>query len=111
MWISAARKLGARQCLAGLAQEQTIVGRDAVGVGRHLAFEDVDVATGKEIAQVIVGAAVAQADLEDRSRQLTHLVGQKIQAIALRFHARDEAVEAAHGVRPSRPSVPWKPSW
>jgi SAM-dependent methyltransferase len=50
--------------LARLAQEQPVVRRDAVGMGRHLAFEDVDVAAGKEIAQMIVGAAVAEADLE-----------------------------------------------
>jgi len=67
-------------------------------MGRHLALEDVDVAAGKEIAQMVVGAAVAQADFEDRARQGVDLGLQEIQAVALRLHARDETVEAAHCV-------------
>jgi hypothetical protein len=65
----AQRPRGARQCLARLAQEQAILRRDAVGMGRHLALEDVDVARREEITQMIVGAAVAQPDLEDRATQ------------------------------------------
>jgi hypothetical protein len=53
--------------VARLAEEQAVGGRDAVGMGRHLALEDMDVAAGKEIAQMVVGPAVAEADLEDRA--------------------------------------------
>ena len=64
---------GARDRLVGVAEEQPVVGRDAVGMGRHLALEDVDVAPGEEVAQVVVGAAVAQADLEDREIGRAHV--------------------------------------
>ena len=63
---------------------------------RHLAFEDVDVAAGEEVAQMIVGAAVAQPDLEDRTIQPVDRGLQEVQAVALRLHARDETVETAH---------------
>src|SRR4029077_4371941 len=81
-----------------LAQEQAVVRRDAVGVGCHLALEDIDVAAGKEIAQMVVGAPVAEADFKEGARQGVDGRLQEIEAVALRLHARDEAVEPAHGV-------------
>eukprot|EP01136_Pigoraptor_vietnamica_P020555 Opistho-1_new@69583 len=63
---------------------------------RDLAFEHVDVAIGKELAQVIVGAAVAEPDLENRAGQGVDEGLQMVQAIALRLHARDETVETTH---------------
>ena len=81
---------------ARLAQEKPVVGRHAVGMGGDLALEDIDVAAGKEIAQMVVGAAIAQAHFEDRATELVDCGLEKIQAVALRLHACDETVEAAH---------------
>src|SRR5882757_4548099 len=87
---------GSGNRFARFAQEQSIVGRDALGMRRHLALEHIDVAAGKEIAQMIVGPSIAQSNFEDRPGQGVDGRLQEIQTIALRLHARDEAVEPTH---------------
>ena len=70
---------------------------DAVGMGRDLAVEDHDLPFGTEAAQVVVGAAVAQAQLEHRARHAAHQSHGVVEAGALRLQPADDAVQAAHG--------------
>ena len=76
-------------------QEKAIVG-PAGGVDTHLALEDEDVASRQPIAQVIVGPAVAEADLEDGAGQIAYLRGGKVEARPLRFEPTYDAVETTH---------------
>ena len=60
---------GRRQRVLQLAEKQPVGGRHALGMRGENAVEDQDLAAGQPLAQVIVGAAVAEADLEDRAGQ------------------------------------------
>jgi len=57
---------------------------------RDLAVEDIDVAAGQPVAQVIVRAAVAEAELQDVSRKIGDQLRRVIEAGALRLQAADE---------------------
>ena len=76
---------GRRQGRADVAQDQ--VGRigDAIGMGRGLPLEDEDLPAGMQAAQVIVGAPIAEAELQDRP---------------------GDALDPAPASRPGRPAAP-----
>jgi len=78
------------QGVAEIAEEDAVLGRDAIGMRRDLAVEDIDVAAGQPVAQVIVRAAVAEAELQDVSRKIGDQLRRVIEAGALRLQAADE---------------------
>jgi len=84
----------ARQRVHELPEEEVVgIGR-STRVGVHLPVEDEDLARAEALAQMVVGASVAEPELEDRP--LGHVARPRgeIDAGALRFQAPDEAVEA-----------------
>jgi hypothetical protein len=85
-----------RQGVATVAQDQELSRRDAIGMRSELAIEYVNLALGHDLAQVIIGAAVAEAELEHRPGHIPDQLGRTIEAGALRPHAANEAIEAAH---------------
>src|SRR5438067_2283709 len=86
-----------RQGLAHVAEDQPARRRHAIGMGGDLAFANIDVASRKQRAQVIVGAAVAKAELKHRAIQPGDQRGGMVEAGALRFEPADKAVEPAQG--------------
>src|SRR5690606_21402493 len=68
----------------------------AVGMRRHLALEDEDFALRAPLAQVIVGAPVAEAELEDHPRQVRHQGHRQIEAIALCLQTAQGAFQTTH---------------
>ena len=62
-----------------------------------MALEHKDLAVGKQAAQVIVGPAIAEAEFENRPAQTLDQRRRRVEQIALRLHAPNEAVEPAHG--------------
>src|SRR5690606_936703 len=69
---------------------------NAVRMGVDLALEYEDLALGQQLAQVVVGAAVAQTELEHRAGQGVDHRSREAETRALRLQAPDEAVETAH---------------
>lgn len=86
----------ARQRIAKVTQQQIGRIRPTARMGTHLPLEDEDLAAGQKLAQVIVGAAVAQAELEHRSWQICNLGNREAEAGTLRLEPPDEAVETTH---------------
>ena len=82
-----------RQGLAHVTEQQELARRNAAGMGREMTLADKDVALGKELAQMIVGAAVAEPELENRAVKLAHQLCRKIETDSLRLEPADEAVE------------------
>ena len=66
------------------------------GCAVDLALEHEDLALRQQLAQVVIGAAVAQTELEHRPRHPADLRGGMAEARALGLQAPDEAVEATH---------------
>ena len=94
---TAAEALGGRgQRVVKIAAIEVGLVGNAIGMGRHLALEDEDLALRERFAQVIVGPAVAEAELEDRAGQIPDHLGRQVQAGALRLEAPDVDVETAH---------------
>ena len=69
---------------------------NAVRVRLDLALEHEDLALSQQLAQVVIGAAVAQTELEHGPRQSADLRGCMAEARALGLQAPDEAVETTH---------------
>lgn len=69
--------------------------RNAVGMRFDAPFEYENVAFGKEQAKMIVGAAVAEAEFENRPSNAPYEIGRAVETSALRDNAVDEALEAA----------------
>src|SRR3546814_13753434 len=70
--------------------------RNASGVRCDLAIEDIDLAIGAVLPEVVVRAAVTEAELEDRAGQVAHEPHRKAATVALVLHAPQGAVEPAH---------------
>src|SRR5205807_5083047 len=85
-----------RQGVAHIAEDQPLRGRHAIGMGRDGAFADIDLAPGEQRAQVVVGAAVAEAEFEHHPVESADQPGGMVEAGALRLEPADEAVEPAH---------------
>jgi len=85
-----------RQGLAHVAEDQPLGRRHAVGMRRHLFLADIDVAPGKQLAQMVVGAAVAEPQFEHRAVEAGDQPGRMVETSALRLEPADEAVEPAH---------------
>ena len=90
---------GLRQGRLQFAVEQVVGIGDAVGMGRDLTVEAEDLAAGQDLAQVVEGAAVGQAQFQDMAVQALDQARGKAQAGALGGQAPDDAVETAHGPR------------
>jgi hypothetical protein len=84
------------QGLAEVAEEQMMRIWPIVRMGLYLPIEDEDLSRRKKLPQVIVGAAVAEAQFEYRPRQIRNLGCGELEASALRLKPAYEAVETAH---------------
>ena len=87
---------GGRQRIVKIAQQQMARVRAIGGMGAHLPLEHEDLPVRQELAQMIVGATVAQAELEHRPRQLCDPGGREVEAGTLRLEPANETVETAH---------------
>jgi hypothetical protein len=86
----------ARQGVAKVAQQKVGRIRPAGRMSMDLPLEDEDFAAWQKLAQMIVGAPVAQAELEHRARQICNLRNRDLEAGTLRLEPPDKAVEPAH---------------
>jgi hypothetical protein len=66
---SAKEFTGRLKSVAHVAKEEEFGRRDTLRVRRNPAFADVDSPVGKQLAQMIVGPAVAESELEHVSFQ------------------------------------------
>ena len=85
-----------RKRFTHVAQQQKFFGRNAVGMGGDLTLADKDVPLREKLAQMIVGAAIAEPEFEHRPVDAAHQARRHIEAGALRLQPSDEAVEPAH---------------
>src|SRR3546814_5276856 len=69
--------------------------RNTIGMGRNPAVEDEDLALGAAFAQVVIGTAVAEAELEHRPRKVPHQPDCQVDAVALRPQAPQDAFQPA----------------
>jgi len=67
---------GSQQSVAHVAKEEELVGRDAIGMCRDAAIADVYFPIRNELAQMVVGPAVAEPKLEHVPVQLPNEVGR-----------------------------------
>lgn len=86
-----------RQCFIESAFEQVTGIGDAIGMGAHFALEHENLTVGHDFAQMVVRAAVAEAEFEYRAIRSRNHVGESVEAVALCMQAADDTVEAAHG--------------
>src|SRR3546814_13791122 len=70
--------------------------RNAIGGRCDRAIEDIDLAIGAGLPEVVVRAAVAEAELEDGAGQVAHEPHRKAETVALCLQAPQGAVEPAH---------------
>src|SRR5580704_10059943 len=85
-----------RQGVAHVAEDQALRRRHASGMGRDQAFADINLATWKQRTQMVVGAAVAEAELEHDPVEPVDQPGGMVEAGTLGLEPADEAVEPAH---------------
>lgn len=88
---------GTGQGVAEVAAEEVILVGNAVRMGRDVALEHEDLACRHQFAQMVVGAAVTQAQFQHGSGQVPDFLRGKVQAGALRLEAANVNVQAAHG--------------
>ena len=67
---------GSQQSIAHVAKDEELVRRDAIGMRRDPAIADVDFPIRKELAQMVVGPAVAKPELEHLPVQFPNEVGR-----------------------------------
>src|SRR5690606_39510202 len=70
--------------------------RDAIGMRFHMAIENVNIAVLHQLAQVIIGAAIAKPEFDDAAGRAADDGCGIIETVALRTHAPDKAVKPAH---------------
>src|SRR5262249_35868961 len=85
------------QGLAPVAREQKADPRGANGMGGDLPLAHVDFPVRQALAQMIIGAPVAEAELQDGTGKIANEIRRMIKAGPLCLQATDKAVEAAHG--------------
>src|ERR1700722_2124873 len=83
--------------IAEIAEPEKMLWRDAVGMGRHMPIEDMDVAAGKPLAQMIVTAAIPEPKFHDRPARGARLHGSPVETAAQRLQAPDRAIQPARG--------------
>ncbi len=66
------------------------------GIGSYFPIEGDDAPVRKMLAQMVVGAAIAEAEFEHRPLHLFHKIDDGIENIALSRQSANEAIEAAH---------------
>ena len=71
---------------------------------RNPALANVDFPIRKELAQMVVGPAVAEPELEHLPIQVPDQVGSQIEAGALSLQAADKAVEPAQDDQAAKPA-------
>ena len=82
---------GGRRGFPEIPKQQAIGGRDRVGMGGHLALEDVDRPFRQTETQMVVAAPVPQAKLHDRARQPGDQARRQVEAGPLGLQPPDEA--------------------
>ena len=87
---------GARQRVAKIAQQQMLRIRQISRMAPDLSFQDKDLTSRQELAQMAVGATVAEPELKHRPWQIHDAVGGEVEAGSLRLEPTDEAVETTH---------------
>ena len=65
-------------------------------MGSYGALADIDIAMREELSEMIVGPAVAKAELEHFTIKTVNQIGRRFEASALRLEPTDEAVQPAH---------------
>lgn len=103
----AVRKSGADgwQSFAHIAEQEELGRRNAIGMGCDGALADIDLAMREKLPKMIVGPAVAEAELEHFTVQTANQIGGQFEASALRLEPTNEAVQPAHGYYAARPAV------
>src|SRR2546430_9836886 len=69
--------MGCRQGLAHVAEDQPVRRRHAIGMGRDLAFANIDVASRKQRTQVIVRSEEHTSELQSQSNLVCRLLLEK----------------------------------
>jgi hypothetical protein len=94
----AVRKSGADSWkrLAHIAEQEELRRRNTIGVGCHGALADKDVPMREELPKMIVGPAVAEAELQHLTIQTGHKIGGQFKASTLRLEPTNEAFQPAH---------------
>src|SRR5690349_7049987 len=77
-------------------------GWNAIRMRRDLPVENIDLPARTGLSQMIEGAPIAEAELQDDTRQRFNPTRCVAQACALRLQSADEAVEAAHAATAPR---------
>ena len=103
----AVRKPGADgwQSLAHIAEQEELGRRNAIGMGCNGLLADKDFAMREELPKMIVGPAVAEAELQHFTIQTGNQIGGQFEASTLRFEPTDEAVQPAHRNYAAMPAV------
>ena len=83
---------------AKIAQPEKLRGRNAVGVRGDVAVKNLTRAVRKTDSQMVIGPAVAQAQLQNRPGQPAQISGCSVNTRALRLHAADKGIKTAHGL-------------
>ena len=92
------------QGIPHVAEEEKLRRGNAVGMRRDPTFTDIDLAIGKELAQMVVGSAVTKSQLEHVPIQVPDEVGSQVEAGALSLQASDKAVEPAQDDQAAKPA-------
>ena len=82
--------------LADLSKHEIARLRQAGLVRRGKAVEGDDAAARKPLAQMIVGAAIAESEFDDRTGRRRDFAADHVEDVALRRQPTDEAVQPAH---------------
>ncbi len=103
----AVRKSGADgwQSFAHIAEQEELGRRNAIGMGCNGALADIDRTMREELPKMIVGPAVAEAELEHFTVQTANQIGGQFEASALRLEPMNEAVQPAHRNYAAMPEV------
>ena len=91
------------QGFGDVADNHMVFVRDAVRVRGDALVKDENLAVGEQLTQVIEGAAVAEAEFQDRTGHVDNHVFRHVEAVALCGDAADKGIESAHLYR----SVPY----
>jgi hypothetical protein len=95
---------GTSKSIAHVAEEEEFGRGHAIGMRRNPPLTDVNLPIWKELAQMIVGPAVAEPELEHKPIQFLNETCRKIEASALSLQSAYEAVEPAHGRQATIPA-------
>lgn len=80
------------ECLAHIAEQEKLGWRYAIGMRRDPTLTDIDLAVRKQLAEMIIGSAIAEAEFQHRAIQIANQMSRVVETSALRFKAADKAV-------------------